>query len=644
MPARGGGEIRKGPGPERRVGRGAWPVARLLPALVLAGAASAGQPPPAGPERAGPPAGPSAPPAGPSAPPAEPALDRRVPGIRGRLEPPVPPTDNPGAVPPPEAWPADHLPVPDRWRILDSLRAWDIPYFRDVLGVRRPRPLDPYNQNLLKGDRPLPGTADWFLLLSAVSDTVVEPRSFPIPVGIQTSERPDETDVFGRTASTLLAQTLLVSASLFQGSTLFKPVEQELKAAIAFQLNHVRVPERRVLRVAPSRGPVRTDAFVGVQELFYDRHLRDVSARYDFDSLRLGIQPFTADFRGFLFQDNPLGIRLFGTRDDNRVQYNLAAFVRLEKDTNSGLNAILRAPRQDYVLVANLYRQDFPWPALTSQLVLLWNANREADDVEVDTNGFPVRPALIGNLRGRDYDAVYLGYNADGRIGRLNLTAAAYLLLGEERNSVFTGEKATLRAALLAAEPSVDLNWARLRGSLLFATGDGNPYDRTHRGFDAVFENPLFAGADTSFWIRQTVPFAGGGRAVALSGRNGILSTLRSSKEQGQSNFVNPGTILAGAGADLDLTPTLRLSASANHLRFHRTAVLEALRQQGGIRRSIGFDLSSAVTWRPFMHQNVVVRGSAAVLLPGPGFRQLLVARNRARRFSSVLLNLVLTY
>ncbi|MFN7175694.1 MAG: hypothetical protein ACK4MX_02270 [Thermaurantiacus sp.] len=575
---------------------------------------------------------------------ADPPIERRVPGIRADVEEPVPPTDNPGAVPPPEAWPRDHLPIPDRWRILDSLEAWKIPYFRDVLEVRRARALDPYNQNVLKGDKPLPGTTDWFLLLAGISDTVIEPRTFPIPVGIQTSERPDELDVFGASKSTVFAQTVLVSASLFQGSTLFKPVDQEFKVALAFQFNHVSVPERRVLRVQPSRGTDRPDAFVGVQELFYDYHIRNVSDRYDFDSIRFGIQPFTADFRGFLFQDNQLGVRLFGTRDDNRVQYNLGAFVRLEKDTNSGLNAILRSPRRDYVFVANLYRQDFPLPALTSQLVALWNVNREADDIQIDTNGFPVRPALIGNLRGRDYDAVYLGYNADGRIGRLNLTASGYLLLGEERNSVFTGERAKIRAFFLAAEPSIDSNWARFRGSLLFASGDGDPYDNTHRGYDAVFENPLFAGADTSYWIRQTIPFAGGGRVISVNGRNGILNTLRSSKEQGQSNFVNPGTILIGAGTDLDLTPTFRLSANANHLWFHRTAVLEALRQQGGIPNEIGFDLSAAAIWRPFMHQNIVVRGSAAVLIPGDGFRTLFVAEQRRTHFTSVLLNLVLSY
>src|SRR3546814_3015179 len=89
---------------------------------------------------------------------------------------------------------------------------------------------------------------------------------------------------------------------------------------------------------------------------------------------------------------------------------------RLEKDTNSGLNDIAQTPRDDFILTANLYRQDFPFVGLTSQISATWNINREKGDIQIDHNGFPVRPALLGDLRGRDYDAVYLGYSADGWI------------------------------------------------------------------------------------------------------------------------------------------------------------------------------------------------------------------------------------
>jgi hypothetical protein len=567
---------------------------------------------------------------------------------------------NPGAIrsPPPEAFPADHIAVPDRWRLIETL------------GIARERWWDPYNQNLLKGDRPLCiptdeeqerrrqagidrcatprflglTSPDWFFVASAVSDSVFEPRSFPIPVGVQTTQRPGSNDVFGRNNSIAAVQTFIFGAALIKGSTAYKPPDIEWRLTLAAQANYVDVPERRVLDVRPSVGSNRFDYALGVQEAFLDYHLGNTSYRYDFYSLRFGIQPFNFDFRGFLFQDQQLGFRLFGNRDNNRFQFNLAAIWRLEKDTNSGLNNLFQTPRDDWIIHANLFRQDFPVVGLTSQVSLTWNINRERGELEVDDNGFPVRPALIGNLFTRNYDAVYVGYSADGRIGRMNLTGSAYALFGSDRDNIFTGEEARLQSFFAAIEPSYDFNWIRLRGSALFASGDGDPYDDVQRGFDSIFENPIFAGADTSYWIRQTIPFAGGGRAVSLNGRNGILNSVRSSKEQGQSNFVNPGTMLLGFGADFDISQQLRVSANVNHLWFHRTEVLEALRMQGTIRRDIGWDLSAALIYRPTAIQNVVFRLSGALLQPGTGFRDLFDNQPQDDRYYSILLNTILTY
>jgi hypothetical protein len=583
---------------------------------------------------------------------------RRRPGRESELPDRVDQT-NPGAVraPPPEAFPTDQIPVPDRWRIMTGLcpaKGADqtltelYPNLRHVCHSRR----DPFHQNLLKGDLPLPAGKrpgflhgdDWFLTLSAISDTVLEPRTFPIPVGVQATERPGSLDVFGKDASYVFSQTFIFGAALTKGNTAFKPPEIEYRVALAFNFNHVDVPERRVLNVEPSKPSHRSDMFVGVQELFVDYHIRNVSDRYDFDSVRVGIQPFQADFRGFLFNDNQLGVRVFGNRDGNRWQYNLAAFWRLEKDTNSGLNSVTSRPRDDFVFVANVYRQDFPLPALTSQVTVVYNRNREGNEIEVDTNGFPVRPALLGTLRGRDYDVVYLGYNADGRIGRLGFTGSAYAALGQDRNSFFTGQRANIRAGFAAAELSYDKDWMRFRLSGLYATGDGNPRDDTEGGFDAIFENPVFAGADTSYWIRQTIPFAGGGRAVAINGRNGVLNSLRSSKEQGQSNFNNPGTMLFGIGGDFDLRPTLRVSTNANHLWFANTAVVQELRNEGSIHKDIGWDLSVSAIWRPKASQNIVARLSAAALLPGAGFRDLFDNTQRHRRYYSLLANVIVAY
>ncbi|HEX7856551.1 MAG TPA: hypothetical protein VF503_22980 [Sphingobium sp.] len=583
---------------------------------------------------------------------------RRRPGYVAPLPDAVTQT-NQGAVrpPPPEAFPTDQIPLPDRWRILTGLcpaKDGD----RSIYGVFANLALvchgqgDPYHQNVLKGDRPLaegkrPGFLkgdDWFLALTGISDTVFEPRTFPIPNGAPVSERPD-INIFGKDNSIVASQTFLFGGSLFKGATAFKPPEIEYRLILAYNVNYVNVPERQILSVDPTAPSHRLDHFLGVQEAFIDYHIRNVSDRYDFDSIRIGIQPFQADFRGFLFNDNQLGIRLFGNRDNNRFQYNLAVFWRLEKDTNSGLNTVVERPRDDFVFVANVYRQDFLIPGLTSQVTLVYNRNREGSRLKFDDNGFPIRPALIGNFRPRDYDVFYVGYNVDGHIGRLNLTGSTYGALGRDSNNLFTGKAADIRAFFAAAEASMDVNWARFRLSGLYASGDGHPYDHTENGFDAIFENPIFAGADTSYWIRQSIPFIGGTVGpVALSQRNGVLNSLRSSKDQGQSNFNNPGTILAGAGGDFDLTPQFRLSANANHLWFENVATLQVLRNQANIHQDIGWDLSLSTIWRPKATQNIVFRLSGAMLLPGEGFKGLFTNNQRNSQYYSILANLVLNY
>jgi len=378
-----------------------------------------------------------------------------------------------------------------------------------------------------------------------------------------------------------------------------------------------------------------------VQEAFADVHLRNVSDRYDFESVRVGIQPFISDFRGFVFNDLPFGVRLFGNRDNNQWQYNLGWFRRLEKDTNSGLNDIFTRSRSDDVYVANAFRQDWPVLGHTTQATLLYNRNREGKQgAYYDRNGFQIRPAVVGDVRPHNYDVVYAGISGDGHFDRWNLTSAGYLALGHASYDPIAQRSQRILAGFAAAELSRDFDWLRVRATGLYASADKDPFDGVSNGFDAILENPQIAGADTSFWIRQAIPLVGGG-GVALSGRNGVLPSLRSSKDQGQSNFVNPGLLLVGLGADADITPQWRLIGNISWLSFGNTSVLEYLRNQGGISRFLGTDISAAVQYRPFMTQNLVFNGSIAVLQPGPAYRQLFPA---GKRPYSVLANLLLTF
>ncbi|MEQ1889461.1 MAG: hypothetical protein ABL951_09830 [Alphaproteobacteria bacterium] len=520
----------------------------------------------------------------------------------------------------------DIVPVPDRWRILEGL------------GIKG-KWHDPYNNNVLKGDKPVYGK-DGFVLLNVISDTVIEPRAFPVPVGVATTSRPGTNDLFGKPDQFVFSQNLITNLTLIKGNTAFKPPDLELRITPVFNYNYVKVKELGLLRRNPERGKTRSDDHIGMQELFLDYHIRNVSERYDFDSIRVGIQPFNTDFRGFLFLDNQLGVRLFGTRNNNIFQYNLAWFRRLEKDTNSGLNHLGKKIRDDDIFIGNLYYQDFPVLGFTSQITAIYNRNTEKKDF-YDANDFLQRPVSVGLSRPRDYKVGYFGYNGDGHFGRVNLTVSGYYAYGQEDTSILSEEKSDIRAYFLAAEPSIDYSWTRFRGSFLYASGDKDPFDDKSEGFSAIFENPQFAGADTSFWIRQNIPLIGGG-PVTLSPRNGVLPDLRSSKEHGQSNFVNPGVRLLGAGADFDVLPQLRLSTNFNHLNFNETEVLETLRNEGDIRESIGWDMSASAIYRPYMSQNVVFRLSYATLLPGKGFKDLYHTKNE--HFYTLLANLTLAY
>ncbi len=559
------------------------------------------------------------------------AQRRAVPGRAPRDAQKPTPTDNPGAVPPaPPNLPREFIPVPDRWRLSDAI------------GVVT-ETMDPYKQNVLKGDRPVWGK-DWFVNLSAISDTVFEYRRVPTPVVFASSNQPGANDQFSKYGQNFIAENLIGSFSLIKGNTAFKPPDFELRLSPVFTWTRLQVEEVGITDADPTKGKVRNDTHLGVAEAFVDYHIHNVSERYDFDSIRLGIQPFSTDFRGFLFQDSQLGARLFGNRFNNKLQYNIAWFRRLEKDTNSGQNDIFRRMRDDDIFIANLYFQDAFTLGYTPQFTVVHNRNRENSRFYYDDNDFLQRPASLGDERQRRYNVTYVGFNGDGHFGRVNLTHSFYGAFGTDKNNQFTGREADIRAYFAAAEPSVDFDWIRVRGSFVYASGDKDPFDDVEGGWSGIFENPQIAGSDTSYWIRQGIPYIGGG-GVGLKQRNSVTADLRTSKEHGQSNFNNPGILLLGAGADFDVLPELRLTTNINHLSFADTSNLEFLRNQGSISNSIGWDLSAAATYRPLNNQNIVFRLSGAVLVPGAGLKRLYAFEDEDQDpLYSILANLILTY
>lgn len=512
----------------------------------------------------------------------------------------------------------------DRWRIgfpeYDRYgdrggRGRDIPFTKG-------RWWDPYNQSVLKGDYPIHGNS-LFMILSASSTTTVELRRTPTSSGVSTDD-PVSAEFFGQPEQLAANETVQLSFELFRGDTTFKPRDWAIKISPTFSIpNYLNARENGVVNIDVRRGTNRTDMHVSLEEAFAEVKLADVNSNYDFISVRAGIQPFVSDFRGFIFSDNNLGARLFGAFDNNRYQFNAAVFSMLEKDTNSGLNRF--DTRHQNVYVANLFRQDFIRKGYTIQGSLHFNDDRSS--IEFDRNGFLVRPAPIGDVRQHSLKVGYIGVNGDGHLGRLNLTNSYYYAFGRDSRNPIAGRSVRVKSHMAAVEASVDKDYLRFKGSFFWAQGDTNPIDGKATGFDAIFDDPNFVGGQFSFWNRNGIRLTQTG--VGLVQPNSILPSLRSSKTQGQANFVNPGIFIYNAGVDVEVTQRIKAVFNANYLRFHRTEPLEYLLFQDNIRHDIGFDYSLGVAYRPFLINNVTVTFGASTLQTGRGFRDIFTDRSR---------------
>ena len=525
------------------------------------------------------------------------------------------------AIPPASA---NFSPQPDRWDT--AMPEWrryeqqrDTPYVKGHW-------YDPFNRNRLKGDYPIFGQR-WFFNFTGTSVTAVDGRRVPLPSGVDT-ERPDSGDFFGRGEQALLTQDLRFSFDLFRGDTSFRPVDFRLRVTPEVSLNFLQTRERGIVNVDPREGINRFDTHVGLQEASVEAKIRDLSPNYDFVSVRAGIQQFTSDFRGFIFSEEQPGVRVFGNLRSNRLAYNLAWFNFLEKNTNSGLNTFNNRGQQVYV--ANIYLQDFLAKGYTTEFS--FHYNRDDASIHYDDNGFLVRPApagavVNGNVNAHGIRAYYLGWASNGHIGRINLSHAFYQVLGHDDFNPIAGRRVDIDARMAALEVSVDKDWVRYRASFFYASGDSSNRsgasrtDPTAHGFDTIVDDTHFAGSAFSFWDHEGLRLTGTG--IALMNPASLLPSLRSNKEEGQANFVNPGLYLFNLGADFKVTPKLRAFVNGNYLRFDRTEPVELLLFQRPIRHSIGTDLGMGVEYRPSLSENIVLTGGISSLVPGRGFEDI---------------------
>jgi len=475
---------------------------------------------------------------------------------------------------------------------------------------------DPYNQNWLKGDSPIIGE-DIFMKLTGISKTNVEGRSLPSPSGVSTDE-PGSFDFFGRQNSMVFDQKFVTRFEMQKGATSFKPFEWQIVLEGAADVNLLATQENGLVNPDVRDGTNRTTTHVALQEAFVEIHLLNTSVNYDFISTKLGRQPFNSDFRNLVFSDVNQGARIFGSANANRYQFNLAYFNPAEKDTNSELNTF--GLRDQQIAIGNLYIQDFLKLGYTTQFSLHYlNDNGKEGGYVFDNQGFLVRPDPVGIAKPHDLDVFYLGWTGEGHLGWLNISHAFYEALGHDTSNPIAGRDVSIEGQQVFLELSVDRDWMRYETSLFYSSGDGDPRDGSAHGFDSILDNPQIMGGGFSYWQRQSIRIADRG-GVALMGRNSVIPDLRSSKIEGQPNFVNPGILMLNVGATADLTQKVSLVGNATYIRFVDTEPLQILLKQPNIRNDVGVDLSLGVEYRPFLNNNVIVKGFGAILQPFGGF------------------------
>ncbi len=515
----------------------------------------------------------------------------------------------------------DLVPRADRWRI----------GFPEDPRYKKGDILNPYRQNVLKGDYPLFGQHNFFVLL-AESESFLNARRIPVPSNVS-AQRPDSEEFFGRGGQLFFRQNFILSLELFHGDTSFKPVDWRIHITPNFNINYLNTQENGIVNVDFRRGANRLDGYVALQEAFGEYRLGDTtkvipflpggrsrdkkSPYFDTTSVRAGIQPFISDFRGFIFSDTNLGVRVFGNYANNRYQFNAAYFYMLEKDTNSELNT----PhfRDQSIFIANLFRQDTRYRGYTTQFSFHFNNDRPSR--HFDENDFLVRPALIGDVRPHGVKAAYFGWTGDGHMGRWNITHALYQAIGHDTNNPIAGRRTDINAQMAAVELSLDRDWLRFKGSFFFASGDKRPFDGTARGFDSILDLQEFAGGPFSFWNSQAIPLTN--TAVLLTTPGSLLPDLRSSKTEGQANFVNPGIFIYNIGAEAELKPTLRAIFNLNYSHFHHPEPLSELLFQPDIRKPIGVDYGVGILYRPLLSENAIIQAGFSSLVPGTGFRDI---------------------
>ena len=459
-----------------------------------------------------------------------------------------------------------------------------------------PSPFDPYNQNAAKGDFPVLGSSSLFMNVNLQLNSALNPRQVGAGEAAPTSQFFYNNNFVG-------------GVELFRGDTVFQPKSWAVRGTIVGNANGVNAPASV------------TEQTFGVEEAFGEKRLAVLNTSFDFVSVRGGMQNFNSDFRGYLFVDNQLGVRLFGNARSNRDQYNVAYFAMRDRDPASQLHRF--TSREQDVIIANYYIQDFGAPGYTGMFNV--HVNRDRKTFANQTGALQV---------------TYAGFHGDGKWGPWAISHAFYQAFGKDDDNLVARRLSgrvspiDISAQMAAVELSRDADWWRYRGSLFYASGDDRSDPTKGHGFDTITDNPNLAGGQFMFWDQQATKV--GAPALLVSEKFSLVPNLRS-KFTDRANFVNPGLIVLNGGVDLRLSPQLKVVTNVSYLKFANATVLRQLvaaqGQPGFEDESIGLDIGAGAKFRPLVNENLFLVLGFATLTPRGGFATALGSEGRLYSF-----------
>ena len=511
------------------------------------------------------------------------------------------------------------MPVPERWNL--PLPDWD------RYGVRGDYPYV---------ERPLVGSVQPEQARRATTRSSASGRSSTSPASATRCSRgatcrrraasapsgPAARSSSAAAASTCRSRRSATSFDLFRGDTVFRPIDWRVRFAPAYSLNFVNLSEyngvnadvrREDTRARPP--PRRAGALRREEALRHRPSLRLHLGPRRHPGVHLRLPRLHGRARG------ARRARCSARSKSSRIEYNAGGLrpageghqQRLQRD----------APPPPAGLHRQRLRPGLP-DARLHAVVQLPRQPTTAASCTTTRNGFLVRPAPIGVHRHQR------GHRPTTSARRATATSAAGTSATPSTRRSAT--RATTRSPRSASTST--RRWARWscrstrtgcgsRARRSSPSGDGDPSDdkgarlrRDPRHPELRRRRRSASGTARGCASRRPAP--------ASSRRVSLLPTLRTNKDEGQPNFVNPGVfLLNGAGRR-------RPDAEAARVRHHQLHPLPArpsrwrrCSSRRRFARTSASTTAAAFSYRPPLSDNIVIIGGVQAMKLGQGLKDI---------------------